>query len=107
MPADWSGLASDWSAQPSGHDVDGISPVAIEIARRYLLEDNTPGTQELAKESTKDLIQRLNLVDGDGQLTNAGALLFVAYARRMASTTSGVRLRQAIAPPVSRVEGDR
>ena len=68
----------DWSAQPSGHGVDDISPVAIEIARRYLLEDNTPGTQELAKESTKDLIRRLNLVDGDRQLTNAGALLLVA-----------------------------
>lgn len=68
----------DWSAQPSGHTMEHINPIAVEIARRYLLEDMTPSAQELADASTKDLIQRLHLVDGDGQLSNAGALLFVA-----------------------------
>lgn len=68
----------DWSAQPSNHTVDHISPVAAEIARRYLLEDKTPSTQELADAPTRELVQRLNLIGGDGQLTHAGALLFVA-----------------------------
>jgi len=69
----------DWSAQPSNHSLSDINQSAVEIARRYLLE-NGNGSRDpthLARATSEDLIRRLNLVDGDGGLTNAGALLFV------------------------------
>jgi ATP-dependent DNA helicase RecG len=59
----------DWSAQPSGHTAKDVSPVALELARRYL------GETGRAHES--DLLRRLHVVDSDGRLTNAGSLLFV------------------------------
>lgn len=67
----------DWSAQPSGHLVSDASPIALEIARRYLIEagDDSAG---LAAASDPDLLRRLNVALGDNHLTNAGSLLFVA-----------------------------
>ena len=69
----------DWSAQPSGHSVGDVNPAAVEVARRYLLENGAGGRDptRLAAATNEDLVRRLNLVDGDGGLTNAGALLFV------------------------------
>lgn len=64
----------DWSAQPSGHTVDDVVTLAVEIARGFLREGD--GT-ELINASSNDLLRRLNLVDGEGRLTNAGSLLFV------------------------------
>ena len=74
-PTTWhSGKAArsgvDWSAQPSGHTVDDVSPVALELARRYL--------GERAGSHDSDLLARLHVVDAQGRLTNAGSLLFVA-----------------------------
>ncbi len=65
----------DWSALPSGHRTADVNPVALEIARRYLRAGDEG---ELAGASDEDLIRRLNLVDGDGVLTNAGSLLLVS-----------------------------
>ena len=67
----------DWSAQPSGHTLSDISPIAVEIARRYLRRSARSDTTDLADTSDEDLIRRLNVVDGSGRLTNVGSLLFV------------------------------
>jgi ATP-dependent DNA helicase RecG len=69
---------ADWSAQLSGHTFDDVSAVAVEIARRYLQSAADDGASDLASASDRDLVRRLNVVDGDGRLTNAGSLLFVA-----------------------------
>ncbi len=68
----------DWSAQPSGHTLEDVGPVAVELAGRYLRLRGGPSNLELAEASAPDLVRRLNLADGDGRLTNAGSLLFVA-----------------------------
>ena len=69
----------DWSAQPSAHSLTDIDQTAVEIARRYMREDSTGSkdSSSLAMATSEDMIRRLNLVDADGQLTNAGSLLFV------------------------------
>jgi len=70
-------IGFDWSEQPSGKTLDDVSPVALEIARRYLRESN--GSHASLTEATDaDLLRRLNLVKGERDLTNAAALLFVA-----------------------------
>ena len=74
------GLGYDWSAQPSGHTLSDVSPIAVEIARRYLRRSAHRDATDLADTTDEDLIRRLNLVDGSGRLTNAGSLLFVATA---------------------------
>ena len=71
-------LGFDWSAQPSGHTLDDVSPIAAEIARQYLREQGRRDDTGLAEATDKDLIRRLNLADNKGRLSNAGALLFVA-----------------------------
>ncbi len=68
----------DWSAQPSGHALADANPVALELARRYLRAAGDPAADDLAEASDTDLVHRLNLATGDGRLTNAGSLLFVA-----------------------------
>lgn len=70
----------DWSAQPSGHTVDDVNPVAAEIARRYLRAAGDEAALDLAAATDEDLLRRLNVVAGDGTLTNAGSLLFVGTA---------------------------
>lgn len=65
----------DWSAQPSGHTLTDVDPLAVEFARIYLKENRD--RTHLAQASQDDLLRRLGLVHDDGQLTNAGSLLFV------------------------------
>jgi len=70
----------DWSAMPSGHRIDDISPTAIEMARRFLREAadaGDPHAADLLAATDHDLLRRLNVVDSDNTLTNAGSLLFV------------------------------
>lgn len=94
----------DWSAQPSGHTLRDLSAIALEVARRYLAAAGDAAAIDLADASDADLVRRLNVVDGDGRLTNAGALLFV--------TTAGVGLdyiRRDVAggDSTSRIESNR
>lgn len=68
----------DWSVLPSGHTIGQASPAALEVARRFLRESGTESAVALADATDADLLRRLNVVDADGFLTNAGSLLFVA-----------------------------
>lgn len=72
-----SSLGFDWSAQPSGYMLPDASSLAVAVARNYLRRNGHRDATDLAEATEEDLIRRLNLVDGDGRLTNAGALLFV------------------------------
>lgn len=67
----------DWSAQPSGHRLSDVSAVAAGVARRYLEAAGDEESLDLAAATDEDLLRRLNVVDGEGRLTNAGSLLFV------------------------------
>jgi ATP-dependent DNA helicase RecG len=66
----------DWSAQPSGHTLKDVTPLSVDIARQYLTRSSD--ATGLAGAPVDDMIRRLNLVGGDGKLTHAGSLLFVA-----------------------------
>ncbi len=104
----------DWSAQPSGHMLTDVSAVALEVARRYLLAAADPPALDLASAGDADLLRRLNVVDGDGRLTNAGALLFVGtpaigidYIRRDVTggdSTSRVESSRALVEQVWEVD---
>ncbi|MFO7903726.1 MAG: putative DNA binding domain-containing protein [Pirellulaceae bacterium] len=70
----------DWSAETSGHSLADADEAAIEAARKYLRAAAVAGDEaaaSLADASDADLLRRLNVADGEGALTNAGALLFV------------------------------
>lgn len=67
----------DWSVQPSGHRLQDVSAVAAGVARRYLEAAGDDDSLDLAAATDEDLLRRLNVVDGEGRLTNAGSLLFV------------------------------
>ena len=104
----------DWSAQPSGHTFADVSPVAIEIARRFLRQAGDGASLDLADSTPEDLLRRLNVVDGDGRLSNAGSLLFVAtpavgidYIRRDVpggDSTSRLRSERALLEQVADVD---
>ena len=106
----------DWSAQPSGHGLDDMRPSAVEIARRYLREAQTGSNQhahvvKLAEADLEDLLRRLNLVDTEGRLTNAGALLFVTtpavgvdYIRRDHTGGDSVRRIESAGPLITQVD---
>ena len=68
----------DWSVQPSGHTLSDVSPIAVEFARRFLRRSGRRDDTDLADAADSDLVRRLDLVDGQGRLTNAGSLLFAA-----------------------------
>lgn len=67
----------DWSAQPSHVDATAARESAVEVARKWLRDSNEPGAIELASQTTPELLRRLNVVTGEGLLTNAGVLAFV------------------------------
>lgn len=106
----------DWSAQPSGHGLDDLRPSAVEIARRYLREAQTASNQDtpvvrLAEADLEDLMRRLDIVDVEGRLTNAGALLFVTtpsvgvdYIRRDHAGGYSVRRIESTDPLITQVD---
>lgn len=104
----------DWSVHPSGHTFADVSAVAIEIARRFLRQAGDAASLDLAVSTPEDLLRRLNVVDADGRLTNAGSLLFVAtptvgidYIRRDVpggDSTARVRSERALLEQVADVD---
>jgi ATP-dependent DNA helicase RecG len=67
----------DWSAQPSHLPASSSREASVEIARRFLRDSGETHAAELAGLATPELLRRLNVVTGDGLLTNAGVLAFV------------------------------
>lgn len=70
----------DWSVQPSPHTLADVSAGAVEVARSYLkiaADRGDEGAADLAEAPTPDLLRRINVIDADERLTNAGSLLFV------------------------------
>lgn len=76
-------IGFDWSAQPSTVPVGKARLRALDVARQYLIESGEPAAADLARLDLADILRRLSVVDVDGQLTNAGALLLTAEARQV------------------------
>lgn len=67
----------DWSAQPSGVPSTAVREASVDVARRFLRESGESHAIELAGQPTGELLRRLNVVTGEGLLTNAGVIAFV------------------------------
>ncbi|WP_432507358.1 ATP-binding protein [Kineococcus arenarius] len=85
-------LGWDWSAQASTLTLHDVRASALERARDYLRASGEDHALELAELPAGDLLTRLNVLTGDGHLTNAGAIAFVGrsvpaidYIRREAA----------------------
>ena len=101
-------IGYDWSVQPSGHTLGDARPAAFDIARRYLRETETGS--DLAAAGDHDLLARLDLLDADERLTNAGSLLFVGtpftgvdYMRRDAPGGDSTNRIEGTGPLVEQV----
>ena len=73
----------DWSAQRSTVRAEQVWQAAVDAARRYLVESGEPNAADLAKVAWPELLRRLAVVDADGWMTNAGALLLTERAERV------------------------
>ncbi|MEJ5914504.1 ATP-binding protein [Pseudokineococcus sp. 1T1Z-3] len=67
----------DWSSLSSHVDAGEAHPQALEIARRHLRASGEDAAADLARATDPEMLRRLNVVDGEGYLSNAGALAFV------------------------------
>lgn len=67
----------DWSAQPSSMASGAAREGSVDIARRFLRTSAEAHAIDLAARPTGELLRRLNVVTGDGLLTNAGVIAFV------------------------------
>lgn len=67
----------DWSAESSGLPLTDARPQAIQIARDFLYASQETRSEELAGRPEEEILRRLNALTGTGELTNAGALMFV------------------------------
>ncbi|MBS5745621.1 ATP-binding protein [Cutibacterium avidum] len=91
----------DWSAQFSNVSLEEVRPAALDAARAFLQASTDEAAVELANCTSRELLSRLNAIDGEGKLTNAAALVFVGrpepcldYIRRdMPGQDSGDRVR--------------
>ncbi|WP_194165048.1 ATP-binding protein [Pseudactinotalea sp. HY160] len=70
-------LNYDWSADASSVPATHARPQALAIARDFLRAAGEPHAELLASSHDPELLRRLNMVTGDGLLTNAGVLAFV------------------------------
>ncbi|CAM3431239.1 transcriptional regulator [Corallococcus sp. ZKHCc1 1396] len=66
----------DWSAQPSGRDIQEASPLAIQAARESLAALTDERRDYARLRSPLDLLRTLGLVTQEGELLKAGELLF-------------------------------
>lgn len=70
----------DWSELASPVEPQRARPAALALAREFLRQSGENGAADLAEATDSELLRRLNVVTGDGYLTNAGALAFVGRA---------------------------
>lgn len=96
-------LSYDWSGDESATPASAARPQAIAVARDLLLASGEPASEELANATDSQLLRRLNVVTGDGLLTNGGVITFVGrgdpcldYSRRdYAGGDSAARVRRS------------
>lgn len=67
----------DWSALASTVPSDSARPAALQRARDFLRAAGDQRSNDLATARDADLLRRLNVLTGDGTLTNAGVLALV------------------------------
>jgi len=67
----------DWSTQESFIDASSVRPAALEQAREFLRLSGEPSALAMADAKDSELLSRLNVVSGEGKLTNAGVIAFV------------------------------
>lgn len=70
-------LNYDWSGDASATPVSAVRLQALDVARDFLRASGEPSASELAASTDIQLLRRLNVVTGEGLLTNAGVLTFV------------------------------
>lgn len=70
-------LNYDWSADASSTSPSQARTQAIAVARDFLRATGESHAEHLASSSDPELLRRLNVVTGEGYLTNAGVLAFV------------------------------
>ena len=70
----------DWSDMSAHVDPREARPEALRLARGFLRDAGEPAAADLAAAADSEFLRRLNVVTGDGYLTNAGALAFVGRA---------------------------
>ena len=95
-------LHFDWSSEESTVPVEAVRPLALELARELLRASGEEHSEELAADTDRSLLRRLNVVSPGGRLTNAGVIAFVGrgdpgldYVRRaQAGGDSLSRLRR-------------
>ncbi len=70
-------LRYDWSGASSATPASSARPQALAVARDFLTASGDPAHEDLVTSTDAQLLRRLNVVDHDGMLTNAGVLAFV------------------------------
>lgn len=95
----------DWSAEPSSHTLEDVSPAAVELVRRHLRATNENSRIELAHQRAPDILRRLGVLGAGDRLSNAGAVVFVAgdevlvdYKRRKVPGGSSADRSELCAP---------
>lgn len=83
-----------WDGRPSGRPLADVDEGTL---RRFVGEGNACGRIELPYSETEDVLRRLNLIAGDGTLTNAASVLFCP-------SRVGVRLKTGVLADHRRVE---
>lgn len=73
----------DPMSRASAMTLDNVTPGAVAVAREYLSRRETSDStsEDLAKASADDMLRQLGLLTVNGQLTEAGALLFCPAPR--------------------------
>ena len=72
-----SAINYDWSGEESTVPATDARAGALDQARQFLRESGEPRALELAAAVDAELLRRLNVVTGEGMLTNAGVIAFV------------------------------
>lgn len=91
---------TDPMAATTERTVDGVSPGALVVARRFLRAEAELADTGAVEGSDNDLLRRLGILRPDGRLTQAGALVFCPAAQtHLALTVLDVEGGDVIATP--------
>jgi len=83
----------DWSAEPTGWTSESVAETALEEARRLLEQAGDDQSRRRASLSREDLLRECGVLDDDGHLLRAGALLFTRHKVAPNATIQYLRKR--------------